>query len=97
MDNKKEGENEQKDRKTDKKKAESIDFSTYAEGTERYWIYTREDHTDLTDGDLKQMNGCRIGAADGSYQKELLKKWLDSNQIQAVTAISVYQNPDRIC
>ena len=85
------------------------------------------------------MNGCRIGAADGSYQKELLEKWLDSNQIQAevvvckgydemiekldadeldalvvpalsvtaillpllisvqVTAISVYQNPDRIC
>ena len=30
------GMNEQKDRKTDKKKAESIDFSTYAEGTERY-------------------------------------------------------------
>ena len=64
-------------------RAEVIDFSTYAEGTERYWIYTREDHTDLTDGDLKQMNGCRIGAADGSYQKELLEKWLDSNQIQA--------------
>ena len=55
-------------------RAESIDFSTYAAGTERYWIYTREDHTDLTDGDLKQMNGCRIGVSDGSYQKELLEK-----------------------
>ena len=55
-------------------RAESIDFSTYAEGTERYWIYTREDHTNLADGDLKQMNGCRIGVTDGSYQKELLKK-----------------------
>ena len=64
-------------------RAESIDFSTYSEVTERYWIYTREDHTNLTEGDLKQMNGCRIGAADGSYQKELLEKWLDSNQIQA--------------
>ena len=64
-------------------RAESIDYSTYAEGTERYWIYTREDHTDLTDGDLKQMNGCRIGVADGSYQKDLLEKWLDSNQIHA--------------
>ena len=31
-----EGKNEQKNRKTDKKRAESIDFSTYAEGTERY-------------------------------------------------------------
>ena len=68
-------------------RAESIDFSTYAAGTERYWIYTREDHTDLTDGDLKQMNGCRIGVADGSYQKELLEKWLDSNQIQAEVVI----------
>ena len=64
-------------------RAESIDFSTYAEGTEKYWIYTREDHTDLTDGDLKQINGCRIGVADGSYQKDLLEKWLDSNQIHA--------------
>ena len=62
-------------------RAESIDYSTYAEGTERYWIYTREEHADLADGDLKQMNGCRIGATDGSYQKELLEKWLDSNQI----------------
>ena len=68
-------------------RAESIDFSTYAEGTERYWIYTREDHMNLTEGDLKQMNGCRIGVADGSYQKELLGKWLDSNQIQAETVV----------
>lgn len=68
-------------------RAESIDFSTYAEGTERYWIYTREDHTNLTNGDPKQMNGCRIGAADGSYQKELLEKWLDSNQIQAEVVV----------
>ena len=68
-------------------RAESIDFSTYAAGTERYWIYTRKDHTDLMDGDSKQMNGCRIGVADGSYQKELLEKWLDSNQIQAEVVI----------
>ena len=68
-------------------RAESIDFSTYAEGTERYWIYTREDHTNLTNGDPNQMNGCRIGVADGSYQKELLEKWLDSNQIQAEVVI----------
>ena len=68
-------------------RAESIDYSTYAAGTERYWIYTREDHTDLMDGDPKQMNGCRIGVADGSYQKELLKKWLDSNQIQAEVVV----------
>ena len=68
-------------------RAESIDYSTYAEGTERYWIYTREEHANLADGDLKQMNGCRIGATDGSYQKELLGKWLDSNQIQAEVVI----------
>ena len=68
-------------------RAESIDFSTYAEGTEKYWIYTREDHTDLTDGDPKQMNGCRIGVTEGSHQKELLEKWLDSNQIQAEVVV----------
>ena len=64
-------------------RAEAISFSDYAEGTERYWIYTREDHTNLTNGDPNQMNGCRIGVEDGSNQKELLEKWLDSNQIHA--------------
>ncbi len=64
-------------------RAEAISFSDYAEGTERYWIYTREDHLNLTDGNLKQLNGCRIGVADGSYQKKLLEKWLDSNQLHA--------------
>ena len=64
-------------------RAEAISFSDYAEGTERYWIYTRENHLNLTDGDLKQLNGCRIGVADGSYQKKLLEKWLDSNQLHA--------------
>ena len=68
-------------------RAESIDFSTYAEGTERYWIYTRENHANLADGDLKQMNGCRIGVADGSYQKKLLEKWLDSNHIRAEVVV----------
>ena len=64
-------------------RAEVISFSDYAEGTERYWIYTREDHLNLTDGDLKQLNGCRIGVEDGSYQKKNLEKWLDSNQLHA--------------
>ena len=68
-------------------RAEAINFSSYEELTERYWIYTREDHADLTDGDLKQINGCRIGVAYGSYQKELLEKWLDSNQIQAEVVV----------
>ena len=68
-------------------RAESIDFSTYAEGTERYWIYTRENHANFADGDLKQLNGCRIGVADGSYQKELLEKWLDSNHIRAEVVV----------
>ena len=75
-------------------RAEAISFSDYAEGTERYWIYTREDHLNLTDGDLKQLNGCRIGVADGSYQKKLLEKWLDSNQLH--TEIVVCKGYDEI-
>ena len=71
-----------------RKEQKLSNFSSYEELTERYWIYTREDHADHTDGDLKQINGCRIGVADGSYQKELLEKWLDSNQIQAEVVAS---------
>ena len=68
-------------------RAESINFSNYAELTERYWIYTREDYADLADGDLKLMNGCCIGVTDGSYQKELLEKWMDNHQIQAEVVV----------
>ena len=68
-------------------RAEAIDFSDYAEGVERYGIYTREDHVNLTDGDLKQLNGCRIGVEDGSYQKELLEQWMDSNQLHAEVVV----------
>ena len=68
-------------------RAEAIAFSDYAEGVERYGIYTREDHVNLTDGDLKQLDGCRIGVADGSYQKELLEQWLDSNQLHAEVVV----------
>ena len=75
-------------------RAEAISFSDYAEGTERYWIYTREDHLNLTDGDLKQLNGCRIGVEDGSYQKKFLEKWLDSNQLH--TEIVVCKGYDEI-
>ena len=64
-------------------RAESIDFSTYAEGTERYWIYTREDHTNLTNGDPKQMNRLSYRCSRWKLSERTSGKWLDSNQIQA--------------
>jgi len=64
-------------------RAEQVSFSAYPQGKDTYWLYTSKNHPELTEGDLQQLNGCRIGVTGGSYQESLLKQWLESNQIQA--------------
>lgn len=66
-------------------RAEVIDFSSYPQGKDVYILYTTKDRTDLTTGDIKTLNGCRIGATQGSYQEILLKQWLSENNIKAET------------
>ena len=64
-------------------RAEQVDFSAYPQGKDTYWLYTDKNHPELSSGDLKQFNGCRIGVTGGSYQEGLLGQWLEENGIQA--------------
>ena len=64
-------------------RAKTIDFSSYPQGRDTYLLYTTLEHTDLINGDIQKLNGCRIGVTQNSLQETLLKEWLPQNEIQA--------------
>ncbi len=64
-------------------RAELIDFSTYPQGKDTYWLYTTKNRTELASGDMQKLNGCRIGVTGNSYQAGLLAEWIESNQVRA--------------
>ena len=72
-------------------RAEQISFSSYPQGKDIYLLYTTKDRPDLLEGNISNLNGCRIGVTGGSFQEGLLKDWLKNNHIQArVEALNGY-------
>ena len=59
-----------------------FNFSSYPQGQEVYCMYTSEAHKELSECDISELDGCKIGVTKGSYQLDVLKKWLDSSKIQ---------------
>lgn len=64
-------------------RAEQVDFSSYPQGKDTYWLYTDKNHPELASGDLQQFQDIRIGVTGGSYQEGVLRQWLENNGIQA--------------
>lgn len=62
---------------------QQVSFSSYPQGKDVYLMYTTKDRTDLISGDMKNLNGCKIGVTGNSYQEGLLREWLSSNHIDA--------------
>ena len=58
-------------------------FSAYPQGTEGYYLFSRQDETSINQDNVKELNGKTIGATKGSYQVKLLKSWLKKNDIKA--------------
>lgn len=64
-------------------RAELFDFSSYPQGKDTYLLYTTKEHKKLTGGNFQQLNGCKIGVTDRSFQEGLLMDWLENNRIEA--------------
>lgn len=64
-------------------RAEMFDFSSYPQGKDTYFLYTTKDRSDLTSGDIQKLGGSKIGVTAGSYQEELLREWLEKNDLNA--------------
>lgn len=72
-------------------RAEHMSFSSYPQGRDTYWIYTDKAHSDLLHGHEPNLNGCRIGVTQGTYQEALLNDWLQENHVEAeVVPLSGY-------
>ncbi len=64
-------------------RVEQIDFASYPQGGDAYWIYTIKEREDLVDDPLHRLEGSKIGVTKGTYQEGLLKNWLEKNHVQA--------------
>lgn len=64
-------------------RAELFSFSSYPQGKDTYLLYTVQERTDLTSGDIHKLDGGRIGVTEGSYQEEILLNWLVDNSVGA--------------
>ena len=64
-------------------RAKLFNFSTYPQGKDVYFLYTTKDRSDLLNGNIEALNGCRLGVTKASYQEKLLEAWLKDNNIQA--------------
>lgn len=62
-------------------RAEKILYSAEAMGSESYHLYVAADNTVIRPDDLSTLNGKRIGVNKNSVQEQLLKNWVDENDI----------------
>ncbi|MDY5663053.1 MAG: transporter substrate-binding domain-containing protein, partial [Blautia sp.] len=62
-------------------RARYIDYATEEQGREYYYLFVREDRTDISASDLSTLNGARVGINKGSVQVELFEEWCKENQI----------------
>lgn len=58
-------------------------FSSYPQGSEKFWLFTNRKHEALAQGDYSALEGCRIGVNSGTYQEMLLGQWLETKRIDA--------------
>ena len=66
-----------------KERSKLFHFSTYPQGKDSYFLYTRKDRNDLLEGNIERLNGSKIGVTKDSYQATLLRNWLKDNDIKA--------------
>jgi len=56
-------------------RAQYIDFANEEQGREYYYLFVREDRTDITATDLSTLQNARVGINKGSVQVDLFQEW----------------------
>lgn len=59
-----------------------VSYPKHEQGREQYYLYVREDNTQINANDPSTLNGKRIGVNKGSFQEALFKQWLQDNNVQ---------------
>ena len=71
-------------------RAQFINFAAEEQGREYYYLFVREDRSDILANDISTLNHMRVGINKGSIQIELFQKWCQENGIQC--EIILYEN-----
>ena len=66
-----------------KEREEQMLFSSYAMGTEDYYIFVAPQNTEISSGDLSTFNQKKIGVNKDSVQAGFLREWLQTRGIAA--------------
>ncbi len=61
---------------------ENMLFSLEPMGREINYLYTRGEHPDLVAGDIKSINGKKIGCMAGDFRHDIFKDWCNENEIE---------------
>ena len=64
-------------------RAKDMMFASLPMGTEAYYIFVTPNNKEITLENYKSLNGKRIGVTKNSFQKELLRKWMQLHNVKA--------------
>lgn len=74
-------------------RAQDILFAKEEQGREYYYLFVREDRTDISATDLSTLKGARVGINKGSVQVNLFEKWCKQNHVNC--QIELYENSEK--
>lgn len=71
-------------------RAKDINFAKEEQGREYYYLFVREDRTDITATDVSSLQGARVGINKGSIQVELFQDWCEKHKVDC--QIELYES-----
>ena len=74
-------------------RAQDINYALEEQGREYYYLFVREDRTDINVTDLTTLQGAEVGINKGSVQVELFQKWCEQNGVEC--QIELYENSEK--
>ena len=74
-------------------RAKDLLFAKEEQGREYYYLFVREDRTDISATDLSTLQGARVGINKGSIQVDLFQKWCEKNGVSC--QIELYESSEK--
>ena len=74
-------------------RAQDISYAKEEQGREYYYLFVREDRTDISATDLSTLQNARVGINKGSVQVGLFQDWCTKNNIHC--QIDLYENSEK--
>lgn len=74
-------------------RAKDIYFANEEQGREYYYLFVREDRTDISATDLSTLKNAKVGINKGSVQVDLFKEWCEKNDVEC--QIELYENSEQ--